>query len=265
MFVTATVLADVSGVVSAVLAVVAVGVTIYLWWRSRQRKAIAYRLVASRVVSVRPEAQGRISILYDGEKVEDVHLVDLLIRNSGNVPVAATDFERPFAIVLGDRAHVLGFEVARTSPTDLSPVVTADSGCLTVAPLLLNPGDSFELSALVSDSSARPRLEARVSGVAKLADLGGYDGSRSQLISKRDWIVSTLAGALVAIVGLVAGAAIVEWQDHTDTRVELVTGESLCGKVLRVGERTIIVRLQDSGALRTLPVSRVRAVKDKSC
>ena len=52
---------------------------------------------------------------------------------------------------------------------------------------------------------------------------------------------------------------------HDHAKVVLTSGPSLCGDVLRTDARTVVLKLAGSGALRSLPVTEVKAIKDKAC
>jgi hypothetical protein len=77
--------ATIAGVVVAIL------VPTILWWRGRQRKGIAYRLTTPNLVSVRAEAEDRITILYGDNPVENVRLVDLRVESTGNQEILPED------------------------------------------------------------------------------------------------------------------------------------------------------------------------------
>jgi hypothetical protein len=157
-------LGDGLGAAAVLVAIAGVVTTVVLFRRGRQRKAISYRLTTASVVSVRHEASDRITVLYDGMPVGDVRLVDLHIECSGNVAIASADFDHPFAVRFGVGAKVLSSAVSTKSPPDLDVRIGLDVGTLFIEPLLLNQGDSFGVTALVSDLTEGNRLDGHVAG-----------------------------------------------------------------------------------------------------
>jgi hypothetical protein len=130
--------------IAPAIGIVAIFVSVYLWWRSRVRKAISYRLSAPAVVNVRHEVGDEISVLFAGEPVRDVRLLSLRIANTGNGDIKTTDFEAPFSVILGVGARVLSQPiVGNTHPPDLRPQLSVTEDKLVIAPLLLNGSRSW--------------------------------------------------------------------------------------------------------------------------
>ena len=61
-------------VISAILAVAAMGLSVFLWRRGRARKALAYTVSDTPLVSIRSEAGDKIQIAYDGQPVKEAPL-----------------------------------------------------------------------------------------------------------------------------------------------------------------------------------------------
>jgi hypothetical protein len=266
--VTLTLLGDIAGITGVVVAVVAIVVSVVLWFRGRRRKGVSYRLTTPSVVNVRQEAEDRISIAYDGKPVGDVRLVDLRVTSSGNTEIDAGDFERPFSVPLGEGARVLSVEVAKTHPAELRPEVTVEDSHLTIAPLLLNSGDSFEIVALVSDLSEATSLDGRVAGVTKFENLGSRQAESRSFVLRNgaEFLRLGVPLSVATVVGL--GSAVGLWAgeaEHTDSRVVLRQGEALCGDVLRVDSERIVLKLQGSGELRTIATRDTHAIRDNDC
>lgn len=176
-------------------------VSVYLWRRGRPRKGLSYRLTALDVVSVHRTAKDRVSILYDGAPVRDVRIVDLRVANIGNEAIGAGDFEEPFSVALGEGAHVLSEPtVVRAEPNDLQPRASISGNKLIIAPLLLNPGDSFQISTLVSGLKEGDRLRARISGVRTLTAETTNVTERQEVRQMRlAWFASVVTAALTLL------------------------------------------------------------------
>jgi hypothetical protein len=58
-------------------------------------------------------------VLFEEEEIDQVHLVEARIENSGNVPVEVADFDQPITFDLGPGASALTVDVTKISPADL--------------------------------------------------------------------------------------------------------------------------------------------------
>jgi hypothetical protein len=190
--------------------------------------------------------------------------------NSGNVPIPAEDFERPVVLELGANAVPLPgtIEVKEAKPAELHPNVSAEGATLIVQPLLLNPGDSFSIAALVRDFSGPLAVDGRVVGVSKIGLGEPNDYKSGRLL--RTTLGALEGGAAVLVVG-VAGATLAAalWglrSDHKEhTRIVLESGTTFCGKVLRVDASRLVVQLKDGGRVRILRTANVRSIRNNAC
>jgi hypothetical protein len=255
---------------ATLLAVIAIATTIVLYRRGKARKVLACAASSTSLVSVRSEAQGKIKVLYEDDPVTGVHLVTFSLSNSGNVPIPADDFERPVVLELGANAVPLPgtIEVKEAKPAELQPNVSAEGATLIVEPLLLNPGDSFSIAALVRDFAGPLAVDGRVVGVSKigLGEPDGYKGGR--LLRTTRWALEGGAAVLVAgVAGSTLGVAL--WGllgDHKEhTRIVLESGTTFCGKVLRVDASRLVVQLKDGGRVRILRTANVRSIRNNAC
>jgi hypothetical protein len=257
---------------ATLLAAIAIGLTIVLYRRGKARKAVTCVLSSTSLVSVRSEARGKIEIVYEGHPVGGVHLVSFSLANSGNVPVVRDDFERALIVELGPGATPLEdtIEVKEKRPSDLHPNVYADGSRLILDPLLLNPGDSFSIAALVRDFTGPLTIDGRIAGVSKLGVRGAgldADGFGPSRLKKVGWWTQGAAG-IAAVVGVVAALAAIFapiFIHKTHTKVLRRDGTTLCGKVLRVDASHVVVQLKGRGLVRIVPASNVAAIRDNAC
>lgn len=136
--------------------------------RERPRKGLAYSLRIVPLAFVRADVHERIQLSFDGRPVPLAVLVTLRVRNSGNTPILPNDFQGPLTVALAD--SLLDLRIDCTDPVELSPVTKVDAGTVTVEPLLLNPGDSFDLLFILDDASDRPNVSARIAGIRHLTE-----------------------------------------------------------------------------------------------
>ena len=137
--------------VGAAFGLVAIIVSIVLWWTQRRRKALSFDIISrTPLLSVEDKVKGKLQILFDGEPVQDVHLATVIIINSGNIPITSADYERPVNLSFGEEAQILTAEVTETNPDSLQASVDIEATRVVLKPVLLNGGDSITLKLLVS-------------------------------------------------------------------------------------------------------------------
>jgi hypothetical protein len=267
---------------ATILAAVAIGVSIYLTRRSRSKKILSYRVSVTELVSVHGDAKDKIEISYEGETVENVHLVEVGLRNAGNVPIVRSDFEVPISIALGEGSEVLSAEVSGAEPSELSPDLEVAKGEgrpgtgstrssegeesvteVSLEPALLNPGDRLTIKILVSDLVGAPDLDYRIVGVRTLTD--DADPKARSWRTKVDenglaWFVALAIILLAGFIGFAIGRP-----GKDQSQVHLLGGESRCGKILRSGPGQLILQEAGDGRVRRFPIDHVISIDDNRC
>jgi hypothetical protein len=62
-------------------------------------------------------------------------------------------------------SSILAATLGEKAPEDLQPAITLEAGVITIAPLLLNPGDRFRITTQLLGEFNEPTVEARISGI----------------------------------------------------------------------------------------------------
>jgi len=170
--------------IGALLALLALPWAFWLYLLQRPRKELAYAVLSSRrLLAIASELRGRVQITVDEKPVEDVHLMVIGVKNSGNVPILQSDFVYPPRVRMLNHGRFISAEVSKLRPENLSVAVDFDSDHFSFAPLLLNPGDHFVIQALVSAQNAVFEPDFRIMGVSRIEKLSG-----SRPVSVRsDW------------------------------------------------------------------------------
>lgn len=178
-------------VAGPVIALFAIAVSAFLWWRGRERKALAYEVTVTQLV--RPEARDRIDIVYEGISVEDPHLLEVAIANSGNAPLRREDYEGRLKLKFDSEPRLLSVDLIAVEPKELPVHLVVDDRSLEVEPLLLNPRDGFSLQVLIGDAPKGVRLQGRIAGVQEF---------QSSLTTARDRLVDTTVRIALPMLGL---------------------------------------------------------------
>ena len=134
-----------------------------LWNRYRNRKDIRFVLISNTsLVSIRREAQERIQVLFDGNKIEDARLAVVRIFNQGRVPVNPNDFTEPLTIDAGPNSTLVTADVTDLVPPNLRVSAYVDDNKVKIDPVLLNEGDSFTVNVIGSNISDGVNLDSLV-------------------------------------------------------------------------------------------------------
>lgn len=185
----------------AILAIVVSAVVAFVLYRlQRRRKALGYQIITrTTLLNVEEELEEKVQILFDGEKVADVHLLEVKVVNSGNVPIVRGDYERKLELSFGTSSRILTADVTETRPDSLRPELTIDAArdSVWVQPTLLNSGDWFTIKMLISRFDGNVDIDGRIVGVKDIAIV------REGLLSRRmsAVILTGLLGMAVGGVG----------------------------------------------------------------
>lgn len=138
----------------------------------RRKKALTYDILSlTPLATVNDNLEGRLQILFDGRSVSNVQLALIRFTNSGNVPVSSDDYERPISIQVDDNARILSAGVTKTVPKSINPTIKFDKTCVTIAPVLLNKGDSITIKLLVANFEGNISVIGRVVGIDDIKEL----------------------------------------------------------------------------------------------
>jgi len=178
------------------LGLVAIVVSIFLWWTQRRRKALSYEIISrTSLLSIEDEIKGKLEIFFDGKPVQDVHLIVFKIVNSGNVPIVSTDYERPVSLTFGENPQILSAEVSETNPDNLRASVDIEATRVVLGRVLLNSGDSITLKFLVSQLG-EVSVDGRIVGVKEMRERTAR-GTENWL---RSFVTPLLAFGMVGLV-----------------------------------------------------------------
>ena len=182
--------------------VLGIGASVVIYRLQKLNKRLAYEIISrTTLLTVREELENKVQVLYDGSPVQSLTVFPVRVWNAGSEPIRSSDFERPLSFSAAAPAQILTVDTAAVLPGSLTPELVFEAHSLTVAPMLLNPGDSLTLKVLVKDASASLKPDARIVGVTRLQDGDGAFRRVAALAS---------VGMLTSLVGIgVAGFYVV--------------------------------------------------------
>ncbi len=180
--------------VGAILAVIAIAISIYFFSLQRTKKSLIYDVLLDYpLLSSKSDLGNRVQILFDDKYVSNVYLFVIRIYNDGNIPILPADFVEPICFSFGNNSEILEVEVVESNPTNLNPKFQIARNTITLHPLLLNGGDTITLKLLLSKPEPHFEANTRIVGVNKL---------RKDSVSNRSFSYSLFGLSLVLISGL---------------------------------------------------------------
>lgn len=126
-----------------------------------------------------------LQILYQGEPIKNLVLVDVKLENTGNQPVKSAEYESSLDFVFPDKTEVLSAETLETRPLTIKPKMSATDNRAQLQPLLLNPTDRMTFRFMVNDptnsfSRTNYIVDARIANITDIIPIDAVD-----TISKR--------------------------------------------------------------------------------
>jgi hypothetical protein len=186
--------------------VLGIGASVAIYRLQKLNKRLAYEIISrTTLLTVREELENKVQVLYDGSPVQSLTVFLVRVWNAGSEPIRSSDFERPLSFSAAAPAQILTVDTAAVLPGSLTPELVFEAHSLTVAPMLLNPGDSLTLKVLVKDASASLEPDARIVGVTRIQE--GDGASRRLAVVTGVGMLMFLAGAAVAAFDLGRAAA----------------------------------------------------------
>ena len=185
-------------------AFLAIAIAFVLYFLQRRRRELAFGVLYSReLLTVAEEVASRIEISLDGQRIKNLQVLTVGIKNSGDEAIAETDFAIPLSISIEGTGSIVSASVVKQHPSNLGLQVTAGSAEVSLSPLLLNPKDFAIIKILYSGKEPRIVCHARVRGIHELSGLnrGIRFGPREKRESLKNLAVICFIGLLVFAAG----------------------------------------------------------------
>ena len=176
------------------IGIAGVGVPVWLWLADIDAKSLSLNVVSTAgIASPTIGERTNVVVTIDGVATDNPFVSVLELHSDGRRPIAAADFEGPLELTVKPPAVLLSSYIKESTPTDLRPKLTLKAGALFLEPLLLNPGDRFQLTIF---TSGQPIFTARsrISGIQRVSVI---DSGPSR-VARRTWAMRGAGTALLA-------------------------------------------------------------------
>ena len=126
-------------------------ISIILAFKLRKKKSLAYDIVTDSSLIVGEAIKPEVDILFRGEKVEDVHLLEVKIINNGNEHVKEEDYKKPITFEFNPDAEIMDMSAEKRSSDSIQISFNLKAqNMVEITPNLLNKKDWFIAKFLIN-------------------------------------------------------------------------------------------------------------------
>lgn len=187
-------------IIAALLAIPLAIITIVLailQYRQRRKKILTIiEFEPIQLVSVKPDVQQPVQILFNGHLVEDVQTLNYTFTNTGVGSITNPEgftVQKPIHVALNEDAILLSASISNRKPNTLDVNWQRKGNKIVITPVLLLEKNSFSLSIIAGTLKSHPVI-------CHIEDVEVKHDSDA---------VALVAGALAATAGLVAVTVII--------------------------------------------------------
>lgn len=199
-------LKDYSDYIVLIPSVILGGIVAYwIYLKQRTTKEIGIeRISLNNIIEIDSKYKNSIEVKFQDKNVDKLWLLILKFSNKGNTPIEKKDFESPILISFDSKNEILNNEAISSNPKDLNVKITKTNNIIELAPLLLNPNDSFALRFMISGGSPEYKVTSRISGIKEIS----HKKSEPNKSFSKGHLISILVGMVFTyIIATFVGSA----------------------------------------------------------
>lgn len=149
--------------IGAILTLSSIALALATFYSSRKVRRLSYDVLGQYpVATVNTRVTDMITVLYNGQPVDQVQLAAIRIINDGNDAILASDYLQPITVSIGDGSNILDASVNNWYPDNIAVDLRLEDNRSIVPPTLFNPGDYFSISILYAGARSSISIEARI-------------------------------------------------------------------------------------------------------
>ncbi|WP_027186291.1 hypothetical protein [Desulfovibrio inopinatus] len=154
--------------VAAAFFLVAIGMVSWLASSNLPGRGLLFKLVSKTPLEVNDATDNPPMDVYIGGKPVDYpYLTTIIVKNTGNIPIARSDFETPVSVTITNDSKIVQLYY-EFQPEDISMKLHYTPKEVTLSPTLLNPGDNVFIQIFTIDVRPELSIRARILGVDSL-------------------------------------------------------------------------------------------------
>ena len=125
------------------------------------------------MVSVSSIVKDSIQILFHGNTVSNVQLLQIRIKNTGILDIKPEDYVEPLAIEYPDTVRILSSEIIDSRSLGIKiEEEFSNQSRIVFSKTLLNKKDYFDVKILLSDGDTNFSVKGRIVGISKIRPTG---------------------------------------------------------------------------------------------
>jgi hypothetical protein len=180
------------------------------WDYYKTKSELELQLIDDSPIVEKSKTPTGLRITYAGEPVDELYRATFSIRNSGRTPLLQKDVISPISIQLLKSSKIIEASIVDVAPKNLDASVQfnkADAR-ITVAFLLLNPGDRINVGVLMQSSDIEFSASARIANISEITILSNV---KLGATTRRSISWTTYLAGLFSILMMIAGIAAVKY------------------------------------------------------
>ena len=201
--------------VGVIISVIAIFVALYISATDRPSKKLRVEILSNNpLISVNTDIAKEIEILYKDVPVQTLSLILLRFENTGNEPIAESDYSEPIRITLSQNAEIGEATIQETQPLGINLTATKISNNqIELAKTLLNPGDQVVIKILAINNDETLEINTRIAGIQNIEVISVLE-SQSTSKSSSNFFLFIFGGLGLLILWLMFwnSKGVVEWR-----------------------------------------------------
>jgi hypothetical protein len=192
----------------SILAAILIG-TIQIKAAERPKKDIKCFVVSTvPLLEFDDKFKSQLQVSFQGKIVQDPTFVILRVYNSGKISITPSDFIRPIIFMFGAATEIINAEILETEPDNMGAKISVSKNSIELQPLLMNSGDSIDISTIVTSFDENVIIDGRVVDIKtiklldKKKEKEANDLKRGELLFKSQNILTGLS-AITTLLALV--------------------------------------------------------------
>jgi hypothetical protein len=162
---------------------------------TKENKRLLYNVTATPIPTFDKSLKSNIQITVNGAIVNNAQVVNIHLKNRGNIQIEKGDFETPITFLF-KTGKILTAQLIYSKPESLKPSVKYSENSITILPLLLNKGNEIAIQAIQDGPFTEPEVNYFIAGVDNLEK----ETSQKSGLSFNYIILSALSGMTFAFL-----------------------------------------------------------------
>ena len=175
------------GVIATIL-VGTVPATVIYFIQARRKSLKIVKVSSAPLIKIDDKFADDLEVIFQGEKIKDATSIVLRIINSGNQAITKNDFEDSIVIMFNCNTEIIKTEILKMQPKNIKPKFEVEKNNIALKPLLINPQDNIEISAIVSSFDGKIDVAGRIKDIKEIKiedenSKSGFNQNNRELIT----------------------------------------------------------------------------------